>query len=122
MFGERVRQWRGRMTERQKDWLIRAGGYASAIVVVAGVVGWIWITAFGIAVAPLSAEIKAERVAREKADDRIANQFVSLSRDRLDLIDLMLTTSPVDRERKLRLIHEKWATTDAQIQPQPEVP
>ena len=94
------------MNERSRDWMLQAGRYAGALVVLASVVAG----AISLAVGPMLAE---ERHAREKADDRIATQMLLLSRDRFDLIDVMMTKAEDERTRKLGLIRDKWAADEA---------
>jgi len=88
------------------DWMLVAGRYAVAMSAVAAVVA----SAIVLAVRPMLAE---ERAAREKADHQIATQLLILSRDRFDLIDVLMTKADADRERKLQLIRDKWAADAA---------
>jgi hypothetical protein len=96
------------MTERGRDWLLEAGKYAMAMAAVAAVVA----AAISLAVRPMIAD---ERIAREKAQDRITSRMVLMQRDAFDIIDIVMTKSEDDRTRKVALLREKWAADDARL-------
>ena len=98
------------MAERPVDQFIKRVGVATgALIAVASVISWIWSTAFGIAIDPVLDALAAERSSRIHADEQLARQLENLSQDRLDLIDVMLTTQGQARDKKLMTIRARWA-------------
>ena len=84
---------------------IVAGAIAGVLFLVNLTAGFAWTTA----TRPIMEAIAAEARAREMADNRMADQVVQLSRDRLDLVDVMLTPVGRERDSKLREIRNRWA-------------
>ena len=107
------------MTRDTIDFWKRLGIISGAIAGSATIVFWLSAQAWGIATSPITAAIAAERLARERADDRIVDHLASISRDRLDLVDVMMTAPGKDRDRKLSLIREKWAAEEKHREARP---
>jgi len=100
------------MTKADVDQWKRTGTIATTIISVAVIASWISAVAWGLATRPILDEIHSESEARKRGDEAIVLQLKMIGRDRLDLIDVMMTAPGKDRDRKLSMIREKWAQDD----------
>lgn len=95
----------------------------TALVMLGGIFSWISGVAWSLATAPMVSEfresLRKESEARQSANRAIAERLMSLSRDRLDLVDVMMTAPGRDRDRKLSLIREKWAAEEKHREARP---
>lgn len=101
-------KWGGRMTQSEKDWLLTAGKYAVALAAIAATVGGV----VSLTVRPMLVE---ERRARESADDRIIEQLLLVTRDRLDIFEMMRTPVGPEWERKYQIIRDRWLQDDQRL-------
>jgi hypothetical protein len=90
------------VTREETDVLLTAGKYAAAVTAITAML----VLSVKLFVTPMIAE---ERIARQKMDDRIAMHLVLMTRDRLDMLDIVMTAPGQDRERKLTIVRQKWA-------------
>jgi hypothetical protein len=84
---------------------IVAGAIAGVLVLVNLTAGFAWT----VATRPIMDAIAAETQARIGADIELTRRLETISRDRLDLIDVMSTPFGPARDRKLVEVRARWA-------------
>lgn len=94
-----------RFTSFAKTVAIWAGAVIAVSSIVSGVSSYAWRQAIN----PVLDAIAEERMSREATDSLIVTRLKSMSEDRLDLIDVMLTPPGRLREGKLLGIRARWS-------------
>jgi hypothetical protein len=84
------------------------GIIAGAVIAVATIVSWVSSHAWQTAINPVLTAIAAEQTSRQSADSLIVLRLKSISEDRLDLVDVMLTPPGKVRDGKLLSIRARW--------------
>ena len=87
----------------------QVGIVAGAAIAVATLASWIVSFAWATATRPIMDAISAEAQSRVSADNTLAAHMETISRDRVDLIELMALKPGPDRDRKLRAIRARWS-------------
>jgi hypothetical protein len=101
------------MTRSERtDWAKKLAAIAAALTLSGAIVSWLSAQAWSLATRPIIEDIRAESAARKLNDERLVGQLRLMSRDRLDLVDVMMTPPGKGRDLKLSLIREKWAGDD----------